>query len=106
MKPKQAIEKVAAFIKRLAFDKKLHYFAGLLIAGVLTNFLPVLIAVAIAVAVGIANKRSLRPRNQEGNAGICRLLMDDRRGYNVAYFILRRFGHRLGVDKLGFYTSI
>ena len=27
--------------------------------------------------------------------------MDDRRGYNVAYFILRRFGHRLGVDKLG-----
>lgn len=74
MKPKQAIEKVAAFIKRLAFDKKLHYFAGLL--------------------------------NQEGNAGICRLLMDDRRGYNVAYFILRRFGHRLGVDKLGFYTSI
>lgn len=105
MKPKQAIEKVAAFIKWLAFDKKLHYFAGLIIAGVLTNFLPVLIAVAIAVAVGIA-KRSLRPRNQEGNAGICRLLMDDRRGYNVAYSILRRFGHRLGVDKLGFYTSI
>lgn len=56
MKPKQAIEKVAAFIKRLAFDKKLHYFAGLIIAGVLTNFLPVLVAVAIAVAVGIAKE--------------------------------------------------
>lgn len=56
MKPKQAIEKVAAFFKGLAFDKKLHYFAGLLIAGVLTNFLPVLIAVAIAVAVGFGKE--------------------------------------------------
>lgn len=56
MTPKQAIEKAAAFIKRIAYDKKLHYAAGLLIAGVLTNFLPVLIAVAIAVAVGIGKE--------------------------------------------------
>lgn len=56
MTPKQAIEKAAAFIKRLSFDKKLHYAAGLLIAGVLANFLPVLIAVAIGVAVGIGKE--------------------------------------------------
>lgn len=56
MKPKQAIEKVAAFVKRMAFDKKLHYFAGLLIAGVLSNFLPALISVAIAVVVGIGKE--------------------------------------------------
>ena len=66
MTPKQVIEKDATFIKRLMLDKKLHYFAGLLIAGLLiaglliagllTNFLPVLIAVAIAVAVGIGKE--------------------------------------------------
>lgn len=56
MTPKQVIEKVAAFIKRLGIDKKLHYFAGLIIAGTLTNFLPVLIAVAIAVVVGIGKE--------------------------------------------------
>lgn len=38
MTPKQAIEKAAAFIKRIAYDKKLHYAAGLLIA----EFLPTL----------------------------------------------------------------
>ena len=52
MTPKQAIEKAAAFIKRIAYDKKLHYAAGLLIAGVLTNFIPVLFAVGIAILVG------------------------------------------------------
>lgn len=56
MTPKQVIEKDATFIKRLMLNKKLHYFAGLLIAGLLTNFLPVLIAVAIAVAVGIGKE--------------------------------------------------
>lgn len=56
MTPKQAIEKAAAYLKGLPFDKKLHYAAGLLIAGALTNFLPVLIAVAIAVAVGIGKE--------------------------------------------------
>ena len=56
MTPKQVIEKVVAFVEGLPFDKKLHYAAGLLIAGVLTNFLPVLIAVAIAVAVGIGKE--------------------------------------------------
>lgn len=56
MTPKQVIEKDATFIKRLMLDKMLHYFAGLLIAGLLTNFLPVLIAVAIAVAVGIGKE--------------------------------------------------
>lgn len=30
MTPKQAIEKAAAFIKRIAYDKKLHYAAGAL----------------------------------------------------------------------------
>lgn len=49
MTPKQVIEKDATFIKRLMLDKKLHYFAGLLIAGLLTNFLPVLIAVAVGI---------------------------------------------------------
>lgn len=43
MTPKQAIEKAAAYLKGLPFDKKLHYAAGLLIAGVLTNFLPSLL---------------------------------------------------------------
>lgn len=56
MTPKQAIEKAAAFIERIAYDKKLHYAVGLFIAGLLTNFLPVLIAVAIAVAVGIGKE--------------------------------------------------
>lgn len=56
MTPKQAIEKAAAFIKRIAYDKKLHYAAGLLIAGVLTNFIPVLFAVGIAVLVGVAKE--------------------------------------------------
>lgn len=56
MTPKQAIEKAAAFIKRIAYDKKLHYVAGLLIAGVLTNFIPVLCAVGIAVLVGAAKE--------------------------------------------------
>lgn len=56
MTPKQVIGKDATFIKRLMLNKKLHYFAGLLIAGLLTNFLPVLIAVAIAVAVGIGKE--------------------------------------------------
>lgn len=56
MTPKQVIEKVVALVEGLPFDKKLHYAAGLLIAGVLTNFLPVLIAVAIAVAVGIGKE--------------------------------------------------
>ena len=56
MTPKQVVEKVVAFVEGLPFDKKLHYAAGLLIAGVLTNFLPVLIAVAIAVAVGIGKE--------------------------------------------------
>lgn len=49
MTPKQVIEKDATFIKRLMLDKKLHYFAGLLIAGLLTNFLSVLIAVAVGI---------------------------------------------------------
>lgn len=38
MTPKQAIEKAAAFIKRIAYDKKLHYAAGFL----LPEFLPTL----------------------------------------------------------------
>lgn len=56
MTPKQAIEKAAAFIKRIAYDKKLHYAARLLIAGVLTNFMPVLFAVGIAILVGVAKE--------------------------------------------------
>ena len=88
MTPKQAIEKAAAFIKRIAYDKKLHYAAGLLIAGVLTNFIPVLFAVGIAILVGVAKEVYDRV-NQERNAGTCRLPMDDRRGFNVASSLLR-----------------
>lgn len=56
MTPKQAIAKVAAFIERLPTDKKLHYFAGLLLTGLCSFFLPVLIAVAITVVVGIGKE--------------------------------------------------
>ena len=88
MTPKQAIEKAAAFIKRIAYDKKLHYAAGLLIAGVLTNFYTRAFRRGYS-HIGRSGKGSLRPRNQERNAGTCRLPMDDRRGFNVASSLLR-----------------
>lgn len=53
MKAKQIIAKVAAFIEKLPTDKKLHYAAGLCIAGVLNNFLPVVVATLVAIAAGI-----------------------------------------------------
>lgn len=53
MKVKQIIAKVAAFIEKLPFDKKLHYASGLCIAGVLNNFLPVIVSVLIAITAGI-----------------------------------------------------
>lgn len=56
MTAKQVIDKAAALIGKIAQDKKLHYAAGLLISGLLSNFLNVLIAVGIAVLVGAAKE--------------------------------------------------
>ena len=56
MTTKQVIAKAAALIGKIAQDKKLHYAAGLLISGVLSNFLHVHIAVGIAVLVGAAKE--------------------------------------------------
>lgn len=105
MTPKQVIEKFAAFVKRLAFDKKLHYFAGLLIAGVLSNFLPALIAVAIAVVVGIGKEVYDRV-TKKGTPEFADFLWTAAGALTWLLIYYAVSGIVCGCFKIGFYNSI
>lgn len=105
MTPKQVIEKFTAFVKRLAFDKKLHYFAGLLITGVLSNFLPAIIAVAIAVVVGIGKEVYDRV-TKKGTPEFADFLWTAAGALTWLLMYYAVSGIVCGCFKIGFYNSI